>query len=163
MTEAAMDDVDVLSEEGLLSGIDLAMQPPSDPCAHVLVAGDICMAYAGGSCCTSEPSVPWSGLGDSIASHGFRIVNLECPLTLSSGTIMKSGPHLRAHPSAASIVQAGCFDVVDPGCRARKWSCTRLWGVCPTPGAYMLRGSAHEPALARVLLEKACWGQQWHR
>jgi poly-gamma-glutamate synthesis protein (capsule biosynthesis protein) len=112
MTEADMDDVDYLSEDSLLAGIELATRPSSGPCAKVLIAGDICMAYPGRSCCTGEPSAPWSGLGDSIASHGLRIANLECPLTLSNDAITKSGPHLRAHPAAASMIRAGGFDVV---------------------------------------------------
>lgn len=39
------------------------------------------------------------------------ITNLECPLTLSSKTIKKTGPNLKAHPDCINGIKFGGFNV----------------------------------------------------
>jgi len=86
------------------------VEASATPSLSVLVAGDLCVRA--GTPLPADGEHPWAGLVDTVAGHDVAILNLECPLTVSTDTIAKLGPSLAGDPALAVVVRDGGFTAV---------------------------------------------------
>lgn len=78
----------------------------------ILLAGDLCpVGSAERACLAGNMTGIYGDLLPEVENKDISIVNLECPLTEARAPILKSGPHLKAHPNCVEILKAGKFDV----------------------------------------------------
>ncbi len=84
----------------------------ADERIDILLAGDLCpIGTVERQCLAGNMKEIYGNLLPRLEGKDISIVNLECPLTEAQEPILKSGPHLKAHPACVEILKTGKFDV----------------------------------------------------
>jgi len=80
---------------------------------NIIVTGDFCPHLRVEELCLAENyDKIYNNALPILKKKDLSITNLECPLTTNNNPIMKSGPHLVAHPKCIKAIRYGNFDVV---------------------------------------------------
>jgi poly-gamma-glutamate capsule biosynthesis protein CapA/YwtB (metallophosphatase superfamily) len=79
----------------------------------IIIAGDLYPSVGFQNMVSNTSSESYKKIRSIIRASDLALVNLECPLTESKGTIIKSGPHLRGSSNYAKFIREMGFNIVN--------------------------------------------------